>query len=169
MKRLISISMSWMVVLTAFAQKFNLEQVNDSLYSLTLTGDSIYDEWLIRYPVYRFCVADINGDGMEEAMVGVVKSTRYFHEVGRRLFIYKNQNGKINRMWMGSRVGGKIVDFTVVDGMIVCMSEMNDGNFSVSKLKTARFGLEFVEFLTDGIDEQTASLLFKSFLDKPLE
>ena len=79
--------------LSGKAQTFELRQVNDSLHHLVLTTGEEQDVWVLRYPVYRFCVADVNGDGVEEALVGVVKSTRFFKDKGRRLFIFKNYNG----------------------------------------------------------------------------
>lgn len=144
----------------AIAQTFSLSKKEESLSLLLLDTDSSHWEWKIRYPVYRFCTADINGDGIDEALVGVIKPTRYFHNVDKRLFIFKNHNGRIERMWMGSRVGGNIIDFCCADGKIICVSKMKDDKFIVAKWIPSRFGLEFVEYLADNVDEQTAMTLF---------
>ena len=46
---------------------FTLRKVNDSLYWL--------NDWRLPYPVYQFQTGDVDGDGCEDAMVGVIKST----------------------------------------------------------------------------------------------
>ena len=60
------------------AQTFSIETVNDSLNYLTLKTDSTTDKWPLPYPVYRLDTADVNGDGRTEALVGVIKSTRFY-------------------------------------------------------------------------------------------
>ena len=51
---------------------YSIQQQNDTLFTLTLTTDSTADKWQIPYPVYRFCTGDVDGDGSEDALVGVV-------------------------------------------------------------------------------------------------
>jgi hypothetical protein len=147
--------------LSGKAQTFELRQVNDSLHHLVLTTGEEQDVWVLRYPVYRFCVADVNGDGVEEALVGVVKSTRFFKDKGRRLFIFKNYKGLVRPLWMGSRIGGSLLDFKVVDGVIRCISKMGTDRICVAVFRMARFGLEFVRFLEDGTDEKKAWEVFR--------
>ena len=71
------------------AQTFSLRQINDTCNVLVLTTDSMSDEWLLPHPVYQFRTGDVDGDGVEEALVGVVKSTRFYPEKGNRLFVFK--------------------------------------------------------------------------------
>ena len=73
---------------------FTLRKVNDSLYYL--------NDWRLPYPVYQFQTGDVDGDGNEDAMVGVIKSTRFYPEKARRLFIFKLVNGKARALWLGS-------------------------------------------------------------------
>ena len=61
---------------------FRLERVSDTLHVLRLGGS----RWELPFPVYRFQVADVNGDGSPDAIVGVVKPTRHDPEVRRRVF-----------------------------------------------------------------------------------
>ena len=94
---------SLLLVLSAAAEEktdsalFTLRQVNDTLHVLELrskgqgTGnEEQVSKWPLPYPVYQFQTGDVDGDGKTDAMVGVIKSTRYFPEKGRRLFIFKN-------------------------------------------------------------------------------
>ena len=53
------------------AQGFKLKKEHDSLYWL--------NDWRITYPVYQFQTGDVDGDGSEDAMVGVIKSTRLLY------------------------------------------------------------------------------------------
>ena len=151
----------------AVAQTFSLLQKNDSLHVLILDTDSTHSELILRYPVYRFCTGDLDGDGIEEVMVGVIKPTRFIHETDKRLFIYKNHKGRIKRMWMGSKVGGQIIDFCCVDGFLICMSKMEDNKCIIAKWKPARFGIEFLGYIAENIDEQTALELFNQINTNP--
>ena len=75
------------------SQAFELRKENDSLYWLGVKGGSKSDEWRIEHPVYQFQTGDVDGDGNEDAMVGVIKKTR-FYPMGRRLFIFKQIDAK---------------------------------------------------------------------------
>ena len=75
------------------SQAFELRKENDSLYWLGVKGGSKSDEWRLAHPVYQFQTGDVDGDGSEDAMVGVIKKTRYY-PMGRRLFIFKQIEGK---------------------------------------------------------------------------
>ena len=74
------------------SQAFELRKENDSLYWLGVKGGSKSDEWRLAHPVYQFQTGDVDGDGSEDAMVGVIKKTRYY-PMGRRLFIFKQIEG----------------------------------------------------------------------------
>ena len=75
------------------SQAFELRKENDSLYWLGVKGGSKSDEWRLAHPVYQFQTGDVDGDGSEDAMVGVIKKTRYY-PMGRRLFIFKQIDAK---------------------------------------------------------------------------
>ena len=77
------------------SQAFELRKENDSLYWLGVKGGSKSDEWRLGHPVYQFQTGDVDGDGSEDAMVGVIKKTRYY-PMGRRLFIFKQIDGRGN-------------------------------------------------------------------------
>jgi hypothetical protein len=125
------------------AQGYELRKENDSLYWLGVKGGRKADEWRLAHPVYQFQTGDVDGDGSEDAIVGVIKKTRYF-PVGKRLFIFKQiegqgqkgrirppltpptQEGKqaqeetssprklVRPMWLGSKLGGILEDFRFV-------------------------------------------------------
>ncbi len=142
------------------AQTFGLEQVNDSLYHLTLTTDSTCEKWILPFPIYRFCTGDVNGDETDEAIVGVVKATRFFKEKGRRILIFKNFRGRVRPLWMGSRLGGTLHDFRLKDGKIRSLETTGNGHFVVAEYKWSHFGMRFERFLAKGVTRERADTIF---------
>lgn len=142
------------------AQEFTLEQKNDTLSYLVLhTGDSSY-RWALKFPVYQFCTGDVDGDGVVDAMVGVVKATRFDPQVARRLFIFKNYKGRIRALWMGSRLGGILENFRFVDGKVYTLQSTNDGKYVVLRHQWRKFGLGADEFIVKGVSRQEALEVF---------
>ena len=124
---------------------FALERVADTLSVLTL-GE---DRWLLPFPVYRFEVADVNGDGSADAIVGVVKATRYDPEVRRRVFVYKNYRGHVRPLWLGSRLGQPVADFhfVVPEGVLRVMEVERSGLYLVADYRWRSFGMDFVRYV----------------------
>lgn len=158
---------------------FELERVNDSLSWLCLypkvqvnteqkghknkwkTRKAIA-KWKLPYPVYQMTTGDINGDGKVEAIVGVIKSTCFYPEPARRLFIFKQVNGKIRPMWMGSRMGGILCDFRFIKPYIRTLQATTDGKYVVADYVWDDFGLSFVRFLTKAVSHEEAIKHFTS-------
>ena len=138
----------------ARAQQFNIAQVNDSLWNLTLTVDGDTSLWQLKYPVYRFATADINGDGSVDAVVGVHKASRFFTTPNRRVFIFKNYEGLIRPLWLGSRLSGELVDFNIVDNKVRAIEKAKD-RFVVSDYSWNGFGLamDSVVYTSSSIDD----------------
>lgn len=134
------------------AQGFKLKKEHDSLYWL--------NDWRVTYPVYQFQTGDVDGDGSEDAMVGVIKSTRFYPEKARRLFIFKQVNGKARPMWLGSKLGGILEDFRFIDGKIRALESTTDSLYAVSDYQWSGFGMKFDHFIIKGVDKQTALKTF---------
>ena len=127
---------------------FTLKKAHDSLYWL--------NDWKLPYPVYQFQVGDVDGDGHEDAMVGVVKATRFYPEKARRIFIFKQVNGKARALWMGSKLGGILEDFHFIDGKIRALESTTDSLYVVSDYKWSGFGMKFDRFIIKGVHQETA-------------
>ena len=158
-----------------------------SPFSLTRTHDSLYhlNEFRLPYPVYRFCTGDVNGDGSTDALVGVIKRTRFHRDMGRRIFIFKQVEGKVRPLWMGSKLGGILQDFRVIEDQpqkshktyksyethkshkpysspctIRALETTADGRYVVSEYHWEGFGLAFDRFLIKNTDQETAYKYF---------
>ena len=127
-------------------------------YVLTCRHDSLYylNEWRLPYPVYRFDVGDVDGDGHEDALVGVVKSTRFYPQKDRRLFIFKQVKGRVRPLWLGSKLGGKLIDFRFIDGRIRSLESYSLNLYSVAEWKWKGFGLQFQRYLVENTSRQKA-------------
>ena len=151
----------WIPFQHAYSQVFSLEHINDSTYNLVLQTDSTTDKWALPYPVYQFQVGDIDGDGKQDAIVGVVKRTRFHPEKGRRLFIFKNKNSLIRPLWMGSKLGGILVDFKYVkDGVVRSLEKTLKDEYVVAEYKWQGFGLGFERFLIVKVSKEEATKIF---------
>lgn len=153
----------WLSAVPCGAQTFALERVSDSLHVLVLKQNGVVSRHQLPWPVYRFCCGDLNGDGIEEAMVGVIKGTRYYPEKARRLFIYKNYHGHVRPLWLGSRLGGILHDFCFHKGEVVSLEAKTNGLFSVCAYRLANFGLKFERYILRDADEQSAYEVFSQY------
>lgn len=135
------------------AQTYELRKVHDSLYWL--------NDWRLPYPVYRFETGDVDGDGQEDAVVGVIKPTRFYPEQGRRLFIFKQVNRKVRPMWLGSKLGGILEDFRFIDGRIRALESTTDSLYVLTDYRWAGFGMAFDRFIIKGTDKETAIRYFR--------
>ena len=149
------------------SQTFTLETVNDTLHYLVLTTGSQQDRWRLPYPVYQFQTGDVDGNGTVDALVGVIKKTRFHRELGRRLFILKNYRGHVRPLWMGSKLGGILQDFRYVEptgadkaGIIRALETTADGQYVVSDYRWDDFGLSFVRFLVKKVPYREARKVF---------
>ena len=142
----------WVADLSCTAQNFELRKEHDSLYWL--------NDWRLPYPVYRFQTGDVDGDGREDAIVGVVKSTRFYPEKARRIFVFKQVNGKVRPMWLGSKLGGILEDFRYTNGKIRALESASNGLYAVSDYRWGGFGMTFDQYIIKGVNRETAIKTF---------
>jgi hypothetical protein len=136
----------------ATAQQYRLHREHDSLYWL--------NEWRLPYPVDQFQTGDVNGDGSEDALVRVVKATRFDPHMRRRLFVFKQVGGKVRPLWLGSRLGGTLCNFRFDDGRVRSLETTADSLYVVADYRWEGFGLQFERYLAKGVDRATADSLF---------
>ena len=94
-------------------------------------------------------------------MVGVIKSTRFHPEKGRRIFIFKQvDGGKVRPLWLGSRLGGTLIDFRYLDGRVRALETDGRGNYAVVEYHWKDFGMTFHQFIIKDTDKETALKYF---------
>jgi hypothetical protein len=106
-------------------------------------------------------VGDVDGNGTTDALVGVIKRTRFRPEKDRRLFIFKNKNTLIRPLWMGSKLGGILVDFKYTkDGIVRSLEKTLKDEYVVAEYKWQGFGLGFERFLVKIVTREEATKVF---------
>ena len=163
----------------ARAQAFELHQEHDSLYWLMATGGDKANGWRLAYSVYQFQTGDVDGDGSEDAIVGVIKGTRFYPQKARRLFIFKQIDGhtsngesckKVRPLWLGSKLGGTLEDFRFIApadtadddkrGRIRALESTTDSLYVVTDYRWGGFGMKFDRFIIKGVDKESATQYF---------
>ena len=162
MSRVIVIFVFLSSMQTIGAQSFSIESVNDSLSYLVLTTDSTSDRHRLPWHVYQMCTGDVDGDGSIDAMVGVVKTTRFDHTMAKRLFIFKNYKGRIRALWMGSKLGGVLEDFRFSHGKVITLQSTTDGRYAVMEHLWRKFGLGFSRFIVANVSRDEAVAAFEA-------
>lgn len=61
---------------------------------------------------WRVRVADLDGDGRDEVLLGVFKATRYDKRARNRLFVYNHRQGRPYPRWLGSQLAAPLEDFS---------------------------------------------------------
>lgn len=145
---------------------FTLLKENDSLYYLTIASANNLDKWKLPYPVYQFQTGDIDGNGIEDAMIGVIKSTRFDSVKGKRLFVFKNYKGLVRPLWLGSRLSQPLVDFSFIKkekhSRIRSIEREKSSKYLVAEYKWRKFGLEFTKYLKRETDSISAITLLEN-------
>ncbi|MEN9443747.1 MAG: hypothetical protein RIS47_637 [Bacteroidota bacterium] len=141
-----------------------LISINDTLHIIQLKTDSTTNRWTLPYPVYQFQLGDIDQDGSTDILVGVVKRTHFDTLVRKRLFIFKNFEGYIRPLWMGSGLGQPISDFrflqTSQGARIRSIERERNGKFLLAEYKWAQFGLDFTKYIVRNTDSIKALQIF---------
>jgi hypothetical protein len=136
--------------------KVYLEKLDTNAFILhadTYLGPQLQlaSSWKLNYPVYQLQHADVNGDGLEDMAVGVIKTTRFDPIRRKRLFIFKLFDGYIRPLWLGSRVGQPLEDFRLISQkpftLIRTIEKERDGSYLLAEYRWRGFGLEFQQYL----------------------
>ena len=89
-------------------------------------------------------------------MVGVIKNTRFHREIGRRIFSFKQIDGKVRPLWLGSHLGATLVDFRFVNGRIRALQTDNHDHYSVADYQWKDFGPIFIDFIVENTNKENA-------------
>jgi len=153
--------------------RVSLERVSNKLNLIrvkTLINDSVTHTSVYRlpYPVYRFDVGDVTGDGVPDIAVGVIKTTTYHPVMAKRPFLFKiNENGDIRKLWMGSRVSQPLEDFALTKNetpsRILTVERERSGKFLVAVYRWHGFGLKHEEYIEREVPLKKAYKLLEEY------
>lgn len=143
---------------------------NDSIHKLilrsegdklTTSGNGNESQWSLPYPVYQFQTGDVDGNGSIDALVGVIKPTRFYPTPARRIFVFKNYRGRIRPLWMGSKLGGILEDFQWIEGRLRSLERTTDNRYFVCEYTWNGFGFNFLQFIIENVTKEEALPFFK--------
>lgn len=157
----------------AQAQTFGLDVKSDSLALLTLTDGASTDTWRLPYPTYAFATADVDGDGLVDALVGVIKPTRFDPRNAPRLFVFRNVHGRIRPLWLGSRLCGELHNFRTAPppasppspsspAEVITLERDRHGTWFVGRYAWQSFGFTQVATLISRASRPAAEAVFLS-------
>lgn len=164
-----------MVCLTAshaVGQTFTLQHVNDSLSLLMLGRPSSLgsgnlgvgggrDVWRLPYPTYAFATGDVDSDGVTDALVGVIKPTRYDPRMARRLFVFRNVHGRVRPLWLGSRLTGELRDFRLEGSKVITLEQDADSTWFVGCYSWESFGFVMTASRLRHATQEQATQIFQ--------
>lgn len=90
-----------------------------------------------RWQPWKIMIADVDGDGRSEIIVGVYKATHYFPKPHNCLFIYGWEGESLSPKWLGSTLSKPFTDFTFAD-------LNHDGHQELIAIETTREGKQSV-------------------------
>ena len=140
----------------------NIGRFGYSLRAIRRKNDSIVSDYafMVPFDIYHFELGDIDGNGVPDILLGVIKSTHFHPEIQKRLFIYKIDEGRIRPMWMGSRISHEIIDFRfIISGnlpLIRSLEKDNQNSYLVAEYKWKEFGLALVRYISRGLNIKQA-------------
>lgn len=124
---------------------YQLNEKNDTLFYLNLKSGNEKTAWELPYPVFRLDEGDVNGDGVSEALVGVIKKTRFDSIERKRLFIFKNHDGYVRPMWLGSKLSYPLIDFRYWNGYILTLEQVSKKEKAYFLYQWNSFGLKYID------------------------
>lgn len=114
-----------------------LEGVGEMALTVRRGGRLLWSGVPARWRPWKLMVADVDGDGRSEIVVGVYKSTRYFPRPHNCLFIYGWDGRRGFPKWLGSSLSKPFTDFAFTDFN-------GDGQTELVALETGRDGKESI-------------------------
>jgi hypothetical protein len=132
--------------------------------TINSAGQKLTRTIAIPYPVYHFEIADIDNNGMNDILVGVIKKTHFDPLVRKRLFAYRLDQGYIRPLWLGSKVGRPLEDFKSVRqenrALIRTIEQDTQKNYYVGEYKWDGFGLTWIRYLGERVSYENAVKLY---------
>lgn len=108
-------------------------------------------------------VGDIDGDGVKEIAVCVYKTAKFHPVPAKRPFFYRLNEGKLEDVWLGSRLARPFDDYILFDvdqdgiDEIIAIEALENGNKVIAVYDWKGFGFE-VKTVSDELEETVVFL-----------
>lgn len=120
----------------------------------------------LAFPVYRTALTDLDGDGVADLLLGVIKATRHDRHARRRVHVYTLDGGALRPLWLGSRVAMPLRDFLVTrrDGvpLLATLVRERDGRSAIGLWKWTTFGPRFIAWEARELSRPAALRAFRA-------
>jgi hypothetical protein len=92
-----------------------LDGEKEQALSIWRDGKLLWQGVTSRWKPWKLMVADVDGDGRSEIILGVYKATRFFPKPHNCLFIYGWDGRRVFPKWLGSSLSKPFTDFAFED------------------------------------------------------
>jgi len=102
-----------------------------------------------KWKPFNLTLADVDGDGKREIVMGVWKSTKYFKKPHNCLYVYGWDGKEVFPKWRGSSLARPFTDFRLADidkdreAELISLETMRDGKQRVAVYSWVGFGFGF--------------------------
>lgn len=96
-------------------ESIRLDKESDPSLSVRRGGRVLWRGVPALWKPWKLMVADVDGDGRREIIVGVYKSTRFFPKPHNCLFVYAWDGRGAQPKWLGSSLSRPFIDFAFAD------------------------------------------------------
>lgn len=126
-------------------------------YKLSVEGTNGSTDLHIKDSIYRFELADVDGNGETDILLGITKKTHFEPVMERRLQLFRVDSGKIRPLWLGSKLCFKLIDFKPVfaggnrgSGCEIATIEQDaQGFYCNGRYKWQNFGLRLIAYTSE--------------------
>jgi len=105
----------------------------------------------VAWPVWTFQRGDVDRDGCDELVLGVVKRNRFDSTARRRVQVWRVDRGRLRPGWLGTRLGGVLDTFAIDDSGRLVVREQSGSRWQVSRWRWNTFGFERDSVLAGGL------------------
>jgi hypothetical protein len=127
-------------------ERVTLDDKSDPALSVSRGRKTLWRGVHARWQPWKLLIADVDGDGRREIVVGIRKATRYFPKPHNCLFIYSWSGRRAFPKWLGSTLSKPFTDFAFSDldkdgeDELIAIETMRDGKLCVAIYKWNGFG-----------------------------